>query len=320
MNRAPASRTAVAGFTIVELMVALTIGLFMVGALIAIVMGSAATSASRERTSALQSNGRYAVEQIRRDLMHSGYLGISSLFVPDLAITTAQAGPPPIAAINVANVCDSTRVGRLSQRIWGAENSNPYFASCIPPANYLRGDVLVIRGLQPTAATPPYSANLAYYRSSYEGGAPFVGPTAPDLTTTNKNPPYIDFRIDETVYYISPYTNSPTESPLVPALYRLKLASGPAMVPELVASGVEQMKVRYGVFQTNDTVRYLAANELTTADWDLVRAVQINLLMRTTDAEPGYSNQETYMMGGDSYTVNDRYPRLLLSTVIQLRN
>lgn len=311
---------ATRGFTIVEMMVAITVGLFLVGALAVVVLGSSATSRTRERASELQTNGRYAMELIKRDLLHAGYLGISSLFSPDQPLTVGHPGPPPIPAITVANVCDPNNVGRLSQRIWGSEDSNPYSATCIPAANYARGDVLVIRGLNPTPVSAPFSSTLVYYRSAYEGGAPFVGPTPPDFTGTNRAPPYVDYLVDETVYYVSPHTTSASENPKVPALYRLRLSSGPAMVPELVASGVENLQVRYGIFQTNDTVRYLAADEMTATDWDLVRSVQVFLLMRAATPEPGYLNNTTYSMGGDSYTVNDAYPRLLLTAVVQLRN
>jgi type IV pilus assembly protein PilW len=310
------------GFTIIEMMIALTVSLFIVAALFMVVSGGLAASTTRERASELQTNGRYAVEQIKKDLMHAGFLGLSSLFTPDVALTAGDPGPPAIPAIVVANACDAANVGRLSQRLWGAHENNPFAATCIPAANYLRGDVLVIRGVDPAPVTAPFSNTVVYYHSAYEGGAPFVGPTPPDFTPplTNRHPPYIDYRVSETVYYVSPYTNSPTESPMVPALYRLRLVDGPAMAPELVASGVEQFQVRYGVFQTNDTVRYLRADEMATAEWDLVRAVQVFVLMRTATPESGYANNTSFAMGGVNYAVNDGYPRLLLASTVQQRN
>lgn len=307
---APARRNQ-AGFTIIEVMIAMTLGLILVGALLVVVLGSTANSATRERYSDLQTNGRYAMQQIKRDLMHAGYLGITSLFFPDQPITPAIA---------VANACDSASVGQISRRLWGAEDSNPFAATCIPKANYARGDVLLIRGLSPTVAVAPFKSTLVYYHSAYEGGQPFVGPTPPNFNGSSKQPPYLDYRIDETVYYISPYTSSASENPKVPALYRLRLGEGPAMVPELVASGVENLQVRYGVFQTNDTVRYMDADDMTAADWDLVKSVEVALLMRATTSEAGYLNNTTYTMAGDAYAVNDNFPRLLLSAVVQQRN
>jgi type IV pilus assembly protein PilW len=304
--------SAQSGFSLIELLLAMTVTLFIIGALITVVLGSASTGRSREQTSDLQTNGRYALQQIKDDLLHAGFLGISSLFTPD----------QPISAdgIVVAGACDTAAVGRLSQRLWGTDDANPYAATCIPAADYLTGDVLVIRSLNPTPATAPFSATQVYYHSSYEGGQPFVGPTPPDFTGSNKQPPYLDYEMQETVYYVSPYTNSPTEVPLVPALYRTRLGAGPAMVPELVASGVENMQVRYGVFQTNTTVQYFSASEIAAADWDLVKSLEVWLLLRSDRPDSGYQNNNTYVMGGQNFVVNDGLRRLLLSSVTELRN
>lgn len=309
-----------AGFTVMEMMIALTVSLFIVAALFTVVTGGVATNTTRERASELQTNGRYAMEQIKRDLMHAGYLGLSSLFVPDVPVTMYAEGPPALQPITVTNACDVSTVGRVSQRLRGAHQQNPYPGTCIPSANYLRGDVLVIRGADPTPVTAPFSPTVIYYHSAYEGGVRFVGPNVPDFSGTNRQLPYVDYRLTETVYYVSPYTTSATESPLVPALWRLRLSDGPAMVPELVASGVEHFQVRFGVFQSNDSGRYLRADEMLDEDWDFVKSVQVFLLMRSATPESGYVNNTTYAMGGVNYAVNDSYPRLLLSAIVQQRN
>lgn len=300
------------GFTLTEMMVAVTVSLFLIGALVTIVLGSSSTGRTREQASDLQVNGRYAMEQIKNDLLHAGYLGISSLFFPDQAIT--------VNGINVTGACDASAVGQLSQRVRGTSNSNPYAATCIPAARYSTGDVLVIRGLNPTPVTAPFSTTRVYYHSAYEGGQPFVGPTVPDFTASSKQPPYVDFQLQETAYYVSPYTTAATETPLVPALYRTRLGAGPAMAAELVVTGVENMGVRYGVFQTDKTTRYLAADEISAADWDLVKSVQVWLLVRSVLPDSGYQNNNTYTMGAQNVTVNDSFRRLLLSSVIELRN
>lgn len=305
---------AQAGFTLIELMISVTLGLIIMGALLTVVLSSSSAGRTRDRASELQINGRYALEQVKTNLLHSGFLGVTSLFFPDVALGAQSP------AINVANACDSAAVGKLSMRIWGANDSNPFAATCIPAANYARGDVLVIRHLNPAPVSVPFDTRLVYYHSAYEGGQPFVGPTVPDFTPFNRATPHLDYLVEEVVYYVSPYTTSAAESPQVPALYRLRLGSGPAMVPELVASGVENFQVRYGVFQTNDTVRYLSADEMTITDWDLVRSAQVWLLVRASAIDLGYQNNTAYTMGAQTVTVNDNFRRLLLGSVVQLRN
>jgi len=303
-----------AGFTFVEMMIAVTVSLFIIGALVTVVLGSASTGRTREQASDLQINGRYALEQIRNDLIHAGFLGISGVFDPEQPITAN--------GIVVANVCDAAKVGWLSLRVRGSNDANPYAATCIPAANYLTGDVLLVRGLDPTPATAPFKATRVYYHSAYEAGRPFVGPTVPVPPNFPGYAldPKLDYEMRETVYYISPFTNTPGENPRVPALYRVRLTDGPAMVSELVASGVENMQVRYGVFQTNSTIKYQSADEIAADDWDLVKSVQVWLLIRAGFADVGYQNNATYSMGERNIVANDGFRRLLLSSTIELRN
>lgn len=304
----------------IEMMVAVTVSMFIIGALIAVVLGSASTSRSREGASDLQVNGRYALEQVKTDLFHAGFLGITGVFSPEQPISAGTGTEP---AINVAGACDVTMIGMISERLRGSNDANPYTATCIPAANYLQGDVLTLRGLSPNQVVSPFSATRVYYHSAYGAGRPFVGPSLPAMPG-NAMAPFYDFELREAVYYISPFTTSAAENPLVPALYRMRLSTGPAMVRELVASGVENMQIRYGVFRTDGSVRYVNADQVTldadTNEWDLVESVQIWLLMRSVLPEPGYQNNNTYELGTQDIAVNDGYRRLILSSVIQLRN
>ena len=294
------------GFTLVELLVSVAIGLLLVGGMIAALMASSSNAKTRDRATSVQFSGRYALDVMKRDVQHAGYLGITSLFAPD--------SPVPFT---VANVCDAANVGRISARIWGSD-SNPYSGSCIPAANYATGDVLVVRRLSTSAVAGPFANNVIYYHGAYEGGQAFIGPTVPDFTGTNRQSPYLDYLVEESVYYISPYTTSETESPRVPALYRLRLGSGPAMIRELVATGVEQMKIRYGVFDTDGSAFYLPASSVT--DWDMVSSVEISMLVRADAPEPAYANTTTYTIGGEDVTVNDGFRRTVFTTVVQMRN
>jgi type IV pilus assembly protein PilW len=322
-----AARRAVRGFTVIEVMVAMTIGLILVGAVLVVLLGATGTSKSREQQSESQTNGRYAIDTIRRNLNHAGFLGISSLFWPDEAYT----------GTSVTNVCDVAWIGRLSRRVWANSDANPYSASCIPAANYVAGtDVLVVRNLSLNPVTGPYTtatpvaanfvapatafvANTIYYHEAYEGGLPFLGSSVPDMTASSKQPPYFDYRLEEYVYYISPWTNSVSESPQVPALYRMRLDAGPAMVAELVASGVENMQIRAGQMSLNNTGTFF--DPASVSDWDSVQAIEVALLVRSPTLEPGLSGlTRTHRLAGTTVTVNDGYPREVYSTVVQLRN
>lgn len=322
------------GFTIIELMIAMTIGLILVGAVSVVLLGAMKTSTSRERDSESQTNGRYAIDTVRRSLNHAGFLGISSLFWPDEPYSGAA-----VTSGSSVTFCDPLFIGKLSLRVWASSNSNPYSATCIPAANYLAAtDVLVVRNLSLNPVAGPYTtaapvaanfiapatgfvAGTIYFHVAYEGGQSFVGTAVPDLLASSKQPPYFDYRLEEYVYYISPWTNSATESPQVPALYRMRLDAGPAMTAELVASGVENMQVRVGEMSLNGTAKFLDPGSSPEPTWDSVQAVEVALLVRGATTEPGLAGlTRTHRLAGTTVTVTDGYPREVYSAVVQLRN
>ena len=107
----------------------------------------------------------------------------------------------------------------------------------------------------------------------------------------------------------------------MPALYRLTLSSGanPTMVPQLVASNVEQFQIQFGqvIDAATGSVRYFNADQVT--DWRVVNSARVWLLMRATDREGGFSSG-SFQMGDITYTPNDNFRRIVLSTTVNLRN
>ena len=306
----PPSRAG--GFSLIELMVALTIGLIIVAGMLASFATSSASNRTNARVAEFQTNGRFATDFLRRELQHSGFAGLSWTNLTLTGATgTAEYG------------CGPGFVANINQPIWGANDTNPL--SCIPAANYARGDILVVRraGLDSIPSATTLAANTLYFRSEYLQGSVFLGPTRP----VDVQAPVADYLLQTDVYYISPYTNSVGESPQVPALYRMTLGAGPAMTAQLVASGIENMQVQYGVrtgAAATARTQFLDASAVSASDWANVVAVRLWLLARSADAEPGYTNTTTYTMGdkvgAQAVTVNDHFQRQLFPLVVQLRN
>jgi type IV pilus assembly protein PilW len=305
-------RTSQRGFTLVELMIAAALGLVLVLTMLASLQTSASINRSNVRTAELQTSGQFALEVLRRDLLHAGFKGLTYLR-PD-------AGSPGA----ITSECAVGFVGNIGMGIWGANDSNPFAATCVPAAQYLQGDILVARRAALTPVTV-LASNTIYLRSAYERGVVFRGNAPPTFTET----PVQDYPVESFVYFVSPYTTSAAEDPLVPALYRARLLPGPSMAsPELVATGIEHLQVQFGRTLTNGTTRYFDADALSAvastlnapSEWDEVHSVRLWLLARATTPEPGYTNTTTYAMGDQDYTVNDGFRRQLYTTVIMLRN
>jgi type IV pilus assembly protein PilW len=295
------------GFSIIELMVALTIGLIIVAAMLQNLSVASGTNRTNARVAEFQGNGRFATDFLRREIQHAGFAGLSWTHLTQLGTTaTTDYG------------CGAGFAANITQSIWGANDTNDAFdfANCIPDANYARGDILVLRRADldaiPTTAT--LSATNLYFRSEYLQGSVFLGPTRP----ASLQSPVADYLLHTDVYYISKWTNSSTESPQIPALYRMTLGSGPLMTKQLIASNVENMQVQYGVNTTAGT-RFYNAGDVPASEWTSVVAVRLWLLARSTDAEPGYSNTSTYAMGDQTVTAADGYRRQVFPLVVQIR-
>ena len=302
------------GFSLVEMMVSITIGLMIVAALVGVLTSNSRSSKTNERTAELQSNGRYALDHLKRELRHAGYRGY----------TWAEPTTPPTTpgavtgGVTECGGAGSGFVQNIRQGIWGANDSNPFSGDCIG-SGYLQGDVLVIRRVdsQPAAIL---AANTFYFRSTYSNGEVFQGVAVPATVTGT---PIASFELQEYVYYIGSDDNDAT----VPALRRVTLQSDGSMADELVVSGIEHMQMQYGIATTDLNTQYYNANAIigvstdtATTDWDNVHSVRIWLLARNARAEQGYINANTYAMGDQNYTVNDSFRRQLFTTVVQLRN
>ena len=299
----------VAGFTLIEMMISITIGLGILAGLVGVLATSSSNSRTNDRTSELMTNGRYALNSVKQELREAGFLGYT-YNKPDSPAAIAVTGCAEAGA-TVASFVSNVRQG-----VWGADNINPFAGSCIPAASYSAGnDVLVVRRLDPIPVTPDAAKpSEVYFQSSYEFGQIFQG-GIPLIAGS----PLASFKMRVYVYYISPFTVAATENPLVPALFRVSLDSSGDMVRELVASGIERMQVQYGVKDDGNT-RYLDT-AVTPADWEKVNSVRIWLLARNTAPEQGYTNNTTYSMGNaPDYTPAGGFRRQLFTTVVQMRN
>jgi type IV pilus assembly protein PilW len=312
------------GFTLIEMMIAITIGLMILAALSTVAFNSARSTRANDRTSELQTSGRYGLDVLRRDLQHAGQTGIT----PPAGLAQAKVDGFFNIASGVAatNDCATNFALKLEEPITGSNDSNGY-TTCIPNTSYLRGDIIVVRYADMATAYPAASsavpADIAngeiYFRSTYTSSGLFKkGGTAPTIVGA----PMQDQLMKTYVYYVSPNTAG---SDGIPALYRMALNGG-AMSAELVVTGIENLQAQYGVVNATGDTQYKNANSVTAAEWPMVRSVRVWLLARNSQQDTGeaYSNTTSYVMGDTTYTpvvgTNDKFRRQLYTSTIQLRN
>lgn len=97
-------RTGQLGFTLVELMIAITLGLVILLAVGSIYLGSRQTFRMQEENARLQETGRYALEVMGRSIRQAGFWNM-----PINPVATATGfGGTPIAGVNAASPTPDT--------------------------------------------------------------------------------------------------------------------------------------------------------------------------------------------------------------------
>lgn len=333
------------GLTLVELMIAMTIGLLLLGGITSIMISSRQTYRVNEALSRMQDNARYAFQVLSRDIRMAGYFGCVGSDVDPLNVLN---GPTDF-------------LWNFKQTIYGYEATSATAWNLTPDSSItspLGGrDIIVVRGASgdgtsapvkilehPGMPGSPGSANLKVSLSSglaegdvvmasdCLGAAVFqiseintaggfdnvvhnTGAAIPGNSENTLGKEYTGgeiLKVTTRSYYIR--TNDMGR----PALYR-KVGTADA---EEVVEGIENMQIQYGEDTNGDITADIYRKADAVADWGKVVSVRVNLLMQTIDDNIAGAKQP-YTYDGDTVVaadVPDRRLRQVYSTVITLRN
>lgn len=329
------------GVSLVELMVAIAVGLLLVSALVGLYLSNKSTYSAVSQTDRLMENARFALDLLARDIRLADHWG--GVEAGDVSYTPT-----------VTNDCSTNfaTFGPSGSTI--RQGINGYDGSATPPSD-LSG--CITSGSDYVAQTDiialRHASTVALPSTDPGGGAPWVGDTdnasrlfvrsavgrtgqllagsgIPSGTDPNGtyNYPYV-----ANVYFIRPCnvkagtTCASTDdggSP-IPTLTRVTLNNSGAMVQEALIEGVENMQLEYGVDTDNDGFANSYDNAATiTANnqWNSVVSVRISLLVRSAQSETGYVSDNAYELAGDVSVAaaNDNYRRRIYSLVVQIRN
>lgn len=330
------------GLSLVELLVAMAIGLVLLGGIYQAFFGSTTTYESQQGSARLQESGRFAVNVIGREIRLAGYFGClsnvstltntlnnSTTFLNNFAMgiegfeatsSTAWDRALPASLTNplggndiltIRSVDPATRVTITTAMPDSSADlkTTPPLAGA--PAPLADGDIVLISDCQNSAVFQITNYTLATGNVVHNTGV-----LSPGNATKNLGSPFGAgaeiTKVNVTTFYLA---NNPQGQP---ALFRV-LGAG---VPEELAEGVELMQLLYGIDNNNDRVLdgYVAANAVT--NWDQVLSVRIALLLRSpNEVAKGELDPASYDLNGTLYDPpDDRRMRQVLTTTVSLRN
>lgn len=325
--------------TLVELMVAIAIGLFLVAGIGALIAQQSRSRAELEKTGRQIENGRYAFTLLQDEIEHAGYYGQYAMTVP---APTAMPNPCATDKVSIDAALGMPLQGYDSPTTVPSPLSN-----CLPDANHVPGtDILVIRRLETDDPIPPMASAVqgqVYVQATPSAKITDIGPdptpSAPSkytLLLKDGVTPAELRRYVERIYFVSPchvYAAGATTCTAaadggtpIPTLMRLEISSAngaTTFVTTPLVDGIQNLQLDYGVDgigSGSPASPFVTAPTLT--DWPNVMAVQVNLLARNTEKTPGYSDGKTYSMGvaGSVGPFSDGYQRHVYAGTVRAIN
>lgn len=350
MNATAGGFTRERGLTLIEMMVALALSLFLLAGITYVVVNSNKNYNTTDSLSRLQENARFAMEFLARDLRRTGYVGCANEVTSVHSTLNDGAMGPSFTVIPIDGV---DNLGTNSA--WAGSGDNVVLANApIPGSDAIRGryadlsnPITIVKEMPNESAvlfvnaghglktgdiialTDCDSTDIMQLTNVDESGAASSGQDnlvhnaggtqAPGNSTQKLSKMYGEgatvMKFESFAYYVGTNANGRR------ALFR-ETASG---TQELV-EGVESMQIVYGVADSNRApARYGVADA--TLPWSNgVVSVRIGLLMSTVastdDGQYGVEKDTgSYTVNGTNVTPPaERRLRKIFSTSISLRN
>lgn len=321
------------GFSLIELMIAITISLLITVAILQLFVDISRSNNELAKTNLQIENGRFAMQVLQRDLMHAGFWNSHIPAYDDSGVNGGglppAAAPAPCASFTAANAEALLAMPVQSYR------ATPAGCNSIADLS-ARSDVLVTRH----ADTQAISAGAAtsgdvYMQVSHcidDAVTHLLGTTGfvlreKDCATVS------ELRSLQTqIYYVRDADT--------PALMRIRQAGTGFAAPELLIEGIEAFQVELGIDDFNSVLgiaadygagvlgdgapdRYVrcAASGCDAADLVNAVAAKVFLLVRSVEPTPGYTDTKTYRLGGSVIgPFNDAFKRHVFTSSVRFHN
>jgi type IV pilus assembly protein PilW len=329
------------GFSLIELLVALAIGSFLIIGAVTMQANTRKTFTINEQQARLQETARYVFSVIEPELQMAGNYGYTNRAEdirwhtgPGTGVSStllrtwsAQVGGLPA----VLEQCGRHYAVDVLSSVSAANNS--YGLACAAQGGGHNGtsDTLTVRfaGTVDVAASATKFQFQSVRLSQFEQQL-FVG-AAPTLAAEVVGDRQIRDMVVRT-YYIAVNADN---RPGMPALRMKNLTTNgiaPLQDDQEVIRGVEDIQVEFGVdpgvdedgdgiadYATAYTKRYLPPDNAIVRTGQ-VSAVRLWVRVRAEQAEPGFVNNRNYVYANVNFTPNDGFRRVLMSRTIYLRS
>lgn len=320
------------GFTLIEWMIALTIGLFLTAGIFTIFTFSQQESNNSLDNSELLENGRVAINLLSKDLRMVGFLGDYTGGL--LEYNTSATVSTTVANFSSSSDClDDQNLGTFPtsvntyKMIWSVKNTERTSSElkCVDFTDLTTAfdsDMIDLKFATPYVACANDACSLSdsnFYIATNPNAIYWFSGSDTTPSTSDMSSRRI-FKFNHKVFFVAQDTNGDY------GLYYTYLSNTFVGNTQELVPGVERMKILYAV-DTSDTQdnivdEYLPAEDVTSSQWNnnRVRGAHLYILVRASKPDYQYTNSNTYQLGNITYTPKDHYRRLLVQTTINFNN
>ncbi|WP_417068767.1 PilW family protein [Niveibacterium terrae] len=343
MSFAPDRIHREAGFTLIELMISLVLGLIVMGSAVAVLASQRGSARLTTQGADIQGEGRIAVDALSRALRGAGDFGCWPVSNPINKLKTTTAfneanggvegldkdgtltdltgyGAGQLSSMNIASdvvgITGITSV--LTETTTAMANSNSDLTVKNSRQSFSDGDVAVISNcinwtkFQITTATPGEESTTLKHEAGDKAGTAGGGNSASDLGDIYGVGSSVG-KLDTVWWFVGQPEGKPR------GLYQL---SGMGGLPVLISARVQDIHLSYDIDTNADGIvdqpEQTAAQVKTAGNWAKVRAAHVEVLMRSDKSVPTQAIKYTFR--GAQVTPTDRAVYLALSQTVALRN
>jgi type IV pilus assembly protein PilW len=319
------ARARARGLSLIELLVAVTIGGLLIFGATQVYVDSRATYEVNETAARLQETARYAFSVLEPDVRMSNYWGLvkgAGVVINQASQSAASAGPPTNCGTNF---------GRdLQRNLEASNNSYGFGCTAFGAGAVVSSDTLTVRRASAAISTGTTGrlriCSTRIFASLVTDSSACTAAPSGQVNDLVVNAYYVD--------------RDSTHRAGLPSLRRHALIAGPTFdLNEEIIPGVEDMQIQFGVDPSGtggSAQRYVNPGAIPTGAQ--IVSVRIWLLVRAENPEVGFTDSRTYVYAdrasatgvtsnlntaasaGFAYRPRDGFRRLLVSRTIQLRN
>lgn len=343
LRTANCGKFAQGGFSLIEMMVGITLALFLAFGLAVLFANTSTERREVDKASRQIEAGRYALQVLSDEVRHAGYYGrltnaptlpVSVTTLPDPCSTTLSvvqnglglplqgyAGAASAATLDPGNVgCLNAAAGyRANTAVLVVRRANTSNSACASGSGLYCIQVSGCKGDSVPYVLDAANAGAGIF-NLHSNGSPGCLPlsAAPAAAVT---PFYLR------MFFVSTCSGtdcSAAGADTTPTLKRINVTPGGATITPIV-DGIENLQFVYGIDTTgppgDGAPDVFTSAPLNMTQWQNVMTLRIHLLARNVDQTAGYVDPKVYVLGPVSYTPTETgFRRHAYSEVVRLDN